>query len=117
MGANVEKQHNGVGMILHARTTFLCYLTTRPHSHFFTTSAFVPLLAAASKSKPSHTAAVINTASISGITRTSQHHIKYNVSKAASIHLTQMLAQELCRPGVQIRVNSISPGKHPNFLL
>lgn len=42
---------------------------------------------------------------MSGITRTSQHHIKYNVSKAASIHLNTLLAQELRQNGVKVRVN------------
>jgi NAD(P)-dependent dehydrogenase (short-subunit alcohol dehydrogenase family) len=87
---------------------------TNVMGHFFTTAAFLPLLSAASRSKPNHTAAVINTASISGITRTSQHHFKYNASKAASIHLTQLLAQELSRPGVRVRVNAISPGIFPS---
>lgn len=85
---------------------------TNVTGHFFTASAFLPLLAAAAR--PGHTAGVINTASISGITRTSQHHIKYNASKAASIHLTQLLAQELRRPGINVRVNSISPGIFPS---
>jgi NAD(P)-dependent dehydrogenase (short-subunit alcohol dehydrogenase family) len=82
--------------------------------HFFSTVAFLPLLAASSASRVGHTAAVINTASMSGITRTSQHHLKYNASKAASLHLTTMLAQELRRPGVRVRVNSISPGIFPS---
>ena len=51
---------------------------------------------------------------MSGITRTSQHHFKYNVSKAADIHLTTLLAQELRRKAVNIRVNSIAPGIFPS---
>jgi NAD(P)-dependent dehydrogenase (short-subunit alcohol dehydrogenase family) len=83
-------------------------------SHFFTTTAFLPLLSAAAKNRPNFRAGVINVASISGITRTSQHQFKYNVSKAAAIHLTQLLAQELRRPGVNVRVNAISPGIFPS---
>ncbi|EMD40343.1 hypothetical protein CERSUDRAFT_130104 [Gelatoporia subvermispora B] len=80
--------------------------------HFFTTVALTPLLAAAQR--PDHTACVINISSMSGITRTSQHHFMYNVSKAADIHLTSLLAQELRRPGVKVRVNSIAPGIFPS---
>ncbi|KAI0650380.1 NAD(P)-binding protein [Trametes meyenii] len=80
--------------------------------YFFTTAAFIPLLSAAARA--GHTASVINIASMSGITRTSQHHFKYNVSKAATIHLSTLLAQELRRPGVKVRVNNISPGIFPS---
>ncbi|KZT29457.1 NAD-P-binding protein [Neolentinus lepideus HHB14362 ss-1] len=82
--------------------------------YFFTTVAFLPLLSAASKVRPSHTAAVINNTSMSGITRTTQHHYKYNVSKGAAIHLNTLLAQELRRPGVKVRVNSVAPGIFPS---
>ncbi|TFY62857.1 hypothetical protein EVG20_g6552 [Dentipellis fragilis] len=82
--------------------------------HFFTTVACIPLLANAKKWKPNHTASVINISSMSGITRTSQHHFKYNVSKSASIHLSNLLAQELRRKAVLVRVNNIAPGIFPS---
>ncbi|KIM76359.1 hypothetical protein PILCRDRAFT_826347 [Piloderma croceum F 1598] len=82
--------------------------------YFFMTAAFMPLLSAASKTRKDFTSSVINITSMSGITRTSQHHFKYNVSKAAAIHLNTLLAQELRRPGVQVRVNSIAPGIFPS---
>lgn len=81
-------------------------------SYFYTTVAFLPLLAAAKR--PDHTASVINISSMSGITRTSQHHFMYNVSKAATIHLNTLLAQELSKPAVHARVNSIAPGIFPS---
>ncbi|KDQ64125.1 hypothetical protein JAAARDRAFT_52118 [Jaapia argillacea MUCL 33604] len=81
---------------------------------FFTTAAFLPLLNAASKVRPGHTGCVINTTSMSGVTRTTQHHYKYNVSKGAAIHLNTLLAQELRRPGVKVRVNSVAPGIFPS---
>ena len=52
--------------------------------------------------------------STSGITRASTHRFMYNVSKAASIQLNNLLAQELRRPGVMVRVNSIAPGVFPS---
>ncbi|KAI0265085.1 NAD-P-binding protein [Gloeopeniophorella convolvens] len=80
--------------------------------HFFTTVAFIPLLA--KTARPGHTAAVINISSMSGIVKNSQHHFKYNVSKGASIHLTTLLAQGLRRSKVNVRVNSIAPGIFPS---
>jgi len=82
--------------------------------HFFTTAAFIPLLAATSSVHQGRTAAIINTSSMSGITRTSQHHFEYNVSKGAAIHLTTLLSQELRRKKTNIRVNSIAPGIFPS---
>ncbi|KAI0682644.1 NAD(P)-binding protein [Earliella scabrosa] len=80
--------------------------------YFFTAAAFLPLLSAAARE--GHTGTVINVTSMSGITRTSQHHFKYNVSKGAAIHLSQLLAQEFRRPGVKVRVNNIAPGIFPS---
>ncbi|KAI0722281.1 NAD(P)-binding protein [Cerioporus squamosus] len=80
--------------------------------YFFTSAAFLPLLSAAARD--GHTGTVINISSMSGITRTSQHHFKYNVSKAATIQLSQLLAQEFRRPGVKVRVNNIAPGIFPS---
>lgn len=82
--------------------------------HFFTTVAFIPWLAAAGKARPGHTGSVINISSMSGITRSTQKQYMYNVSKAASIQLTDLLAQELRRPGVKVRVNGIAPGLFPS---
>ncbi|KAI6130275.1 hypothetical protein EDD16DRAFT_1689653 [Pisolithus croceorrhizus] len=80
---------------------------------FFVSAAFLPLLHAASK-KSHHTGSIINISSISGITHTTQHHVDYNVSKAATIHLTTLLAQEFRRKAVRVRVNSIAPGIFPS---
>ncbi|KAK0443535.1 hypothetical protein EV421DRAFT_1946871 [Armillaria borealis] len=87
---------------------------TNVMGHFFTATAFLPLLSAASNIRSDHTGNVINISSMSGITATSQHHIQYNVSKSASIQLTRLLAQEFKRPGVNVRVNSIAPGIFPS---
>ena len=77
-------------------------------SYYFTTFAFLPLLAAAKTvgnyAEPGN---IINIASISGITLTSQRgQFNYNASKAAVMSLSKQLACELARRGLGIRVNS-----------
>ncbi|KAK0235441.1 hypothetical protein EDD85DRAFT_843032 [Armillaria nabsnona] len=72
---------------------------TNVMGHYFTSAAFLPLLSAASNSRSEHTGT---------------HQFQYNVSKAASIQLTTLLAQEFRRPGVSVRVNSIAPGVFPS---
>jgi NAD(P)-dependent dehydrogenase (short-subunit alcohol dehydrogenase family) len=57
---------------------------------------------------------VINISSISGLVKSPQHHISYNASKAAFIHLTRMLASEIASNGLKIRVNSVAPGVFPS---
>ncbi|KAL5476376.1 hypothetical protein ACEPAI_1935 [Sanghuangporus weigelae] len=81
---------------------------------FFTTVKFLPLLAASAGTKAAHRGAVINITSMSGITRTSQHHFSYNCSKAAAIQLSTLLAQECRRTQVNVRVNNIAPGIFPS---
>ncbi|KAM0786220.1 hypothetical protein ACM66B_007023 [Microbotryomycetes sp. NB124-2] len=83
---------------------------TNLYSPWFVTAAFLPLLVKAREQKsPAEGASVINTTSISGLTKTSQNgqHI-YNSSKAAIVSLTNQLATELVELG--IRVNSLAPG-------
>jgi len=87
---------------------------TNVAGYYFTTVAFIPLLAAATKARHGHSACVINNASMSGTMRSTQNHIQYNVSKSATTHLNTLLAQELRRPGVKIRVNAFSPGYFPS---
>lgn len=84
---------------------------------FFMTTAFLPLLSKGSEKKHGWSSTVINISSISGIVKTAQHHFAYNASKAAAIHLTKMLAQEICgQPSsrLPIRVNNIAPGVFPS---
>jgi NAD(P)-dependent dehydrogenase (short-subunit alcohol dehydrogenase family) len=81
---------------------------------FFTTAAFLPLLQRGSEQEHGWSSTVINTTSISGIVKVSQHHFAYNASKAAAIHLTKMLAHEVTSSGLKIRVNDIAPGVFPS---
>lgn len=89
------------------------YRTNVPQCYFMTT-AFLPLLQAASEHQHGYSGCVINICSISGIVKTAQHHFAYNASKAAVIHLTKMLGWEIASNGLKIRVNSIAPGVFPS---
>lgn len=81
---------------------------------FFTTAAFLPLLQKGSEAERGWSSTVVNVSSISGIVKVAQHHFAYNASKAAAIHLTKMLAQEVASSGLRIRVNNIAPGVFPS---
>lgn len=81
---------------------------------FFMTTAFLPLLQRGSEREHGWSSTVINTSSISGIVKVSQHHFAYNASKAATIHLTKMLAHEVSSSNLRVRVNNIAPGVFPS---
>jgi NAD(P)-dependent dehydrogenase (short-subunit alcohol dehydrogenase family) len=81
---------------------------------FFMTTAFLPLLQKASEHQYGYSGTVINISSISGLVKSSQHHFGYNASKAASVHLTKLLAAEVANNGLKIRINSIAPGVFPS---
>jgi NAD(P)-dependent dehydrogenase (short-subunit alcohol dehydrogenase family) len=87
---------------------------TNVSSVFFMTTAFLPLLDAASNKAPGWSSTVLNITSISGMVKTSQHHPNYNASKGAAIHLNRMLANEIQENGLKIRVNSLAPGVFPS---
>lgn len=81
---------------------------------YFMTTAFLPLLQKATDHQYGYSGTVINISSISGQVKSMQHHPAYNASKAATIHLTRMLANEIATNGLKIRVNSIAPGVFPS---
>jgi len=89
------------------------YRTNVPQC-FFMTTAFLPLLEKATEAEHGYSGTVINISSISGLVKSAQHHFSYNASKAATIHLTRMLASEIAANGLKIRVNSIAPGVFPS---
>jgi len=78
------------------------------------TTAFLPLLQKATDLHHGYSGCVINITSISGLVKISQGHFSYNASKAAEIHLNKMLASEIAKTGLKIRVNSIAPGVFPS---
>jgi NAD(P)-dependent dehydrogenase (short-subunit alcohol dehydrogenase family) len=73
-------------------------------------SKFLPLLDKGTQIEHSWSSTVVNISSISGIVKLAQHHFSYNTSKAAAIHLTNMLAHEVSSSGLKIRINNIAPG-------
>jgi NAD(P)-dependent dehydrogenase (short-subunit alcohol dehydrogenase family) len=81
---------------------------------FFVSVACLPLLVKATEKQYGWSGTIINISSISGIVQSSQHHFGYNASKAAAIHLTKMLASEIAKNEIKIRVNSIAPGVFPS---
>ncbi|KAL8638749.1 MAG: hypothetical protein Q9228_004124, partial [Teloschistes exilis] len=88
---------------------------TNAASHYFVTTAFLPLLARGSEPKhPGYQSCVINISSINGLIRASLSHFASNAAKAATIHVTKMLAVEIARMQLHIRVNSIAPGVFPS---
>jgi NAD(P)-dependent dehydrogenase (short-subunit alcohol dehydrogenase family) len=78
------------------------------------TTAFLPLLQRATDQHHGYSGTVINIASISGLLRISQGHFSYNTSKGAFVHLNKMLAAEVAKAGLKIRINAISPGVFPS---
>ncbi|TQS34866.1 hypothetical protein Golomagni_04735 [Golovinomyces magnicellulatus] len=89
------------------------YRTNVPQLYFMT-MAFLPLLRKSTELHRSFSGTVINISSISGIVHCSQSHFGYNASKAAAIHLTKMLAYEVAKNNLKIRINSIAPGVFPS---
>jgi NAD(P)-dependent dehydrogenase (short-subunit alcohol dehydrogenase family) len=81
---------------------------------YFTTMAFLPLLAHSTEQHEDYSGTVINITSVSGLLKNPQHHPAYNASKSAAIHLTRMLADIVARNRFKIRINSISPGVFPS---
>jgi NAD(P)-dependent dehydrogenase (short-subunit alcohol dehydrogenase family) len=81
---------------------------------YFTTTAFLPLLAHSAEQHKDYSGTVINVTSISGLLKNPQHHPAYNASKSAATHLSRMLADIVARNRFKIRINSISPGVFPS---
>jgi len=81
---------------------------------YLMTTAFLPLLQRATDQHYGYSGTVINIASISGLLRISQGQFSYNTSKGAFIHLNKMLAAEVAKAGLKLRINAISPGVFPS---
>ena len=77
---------------------------------YLMTTAFFPLLQKSTDHHYGYSGCVINITSISGLVRISQGHFSYNASKGAQVHLNKLLATEIAKAGLKIRVNNIAPG-------
>jgi len=88
-------------------------LRTNTTALFFTSMAFLPLLAKGGKKTPGYTSSIVNVTSISGAMKgSSGGQFAYGTSKAAATHLSRMLAATFAETGV--RVNVIAPGLFPS---
>ncbi|KAF2273277.1 short chain dehydrogenase/reductase family [Westerdykella ornata] len=81
---------------------------------FMMATAFLPLLAKSTEAQHGWSATVVNITSISGTIRISQGHFSYNASKGAAVHLNKLLAAEIAKAGIKVRVNAIAPGVFPS---
>ncbi|KAI0647697.1 short-chain dehydrogenase [Trametes meyenii] len=79
-------------------------------SAFFVTTAFLGLLANGTEDDSTYTSSVINITSVSGLSKLAQNHFAYNSSKAATSHLTKMMATEFALKKIPVRVCAIAPG-------
>jgi len=82
-------------------------------SHYFTSLAFLPLLAQGTKQRKGFSSCIVNTASISGLIKASSgSQYAYAASKAADIHLIRMLALQFTK--LKVRVLGVLPGVFPS---
>ncbi|CBX93260.1 hypothetical protein IAQ61_008973 [Plenodomus lingam] len=81
---------------------------------FLMSMAFLPLVNKSTEANKGYSGTIVNISSLSGHIRISQGHFAYNSSKGAAIHLNRMLAAEIAKCGVKVRVNSIAPGVFPS---
>jgi len=81
---------------------------------FLMSTAFLPLIQKSTETHKGYSGTIVNITSISGHIRISQSHFSYNASKGAAIHLNKMLATEIAKNGIKVRVNSIAPGVFPS---
>ncbi|RYP76881.1 hypothetical protein DL769_003536 [Monosporascus sp. CRB-8-3] len=78
-------------------------------------AAFLRLLGKSISSPTGKMGSVINTTSNSGLLRMSEgSQLAYNVSKAASVHMTRQLAFDFSHQNIKVRVNGIAPGWFPS---
>ena len=92
---------------------FLETYQTNVMGQYFMSMAFLPLLARGTKAVPGYSSSVVNVSSMSGAMKNSSGgQFAYASSKAASTHLSRMLATVF--KDVKVRVNVIAPGVFPS---
>lgn len=86
---------------------------TNVTAQYFMSMAMLPLLAKGGSRTPGYSSSVVNVSSISGAMKgSSMGQFAYASSKAASTHLSRMLATMF--KDVKVRVNVIAPGVFPS---
>jgi NAD(P)-dependent dehydrogenase (short-subunit alcohol dehydrogenase family) len=86
---------------------------TNVAAQYYMSMAFLPLLAKGREATPGYTSSVVNVSSISGAMKGSSNgQFAYASSKAASTHLSRMLATTF--KDTKVRVNVIAPGLFPS---
>ena len=84
-------------------------------SQFFVAAKFLPQLQKGSDKQRGWSSTILFISSISGLIQHFQKHAAYNASKAATVHLTRMLAAEVASYNdFPIRVNGLAPGVVPS---
>ncbi|KAL1305724.1 hypothetical protein AAFC00_007310 [Neodothiora populina] len=88
-------------------------LKTNVTAGYWTSMAFLPLLAKGGKTTPGYSSSIVNVSSISGAMKgNSAGQFSYATSKAAFTHLSRMMATVFA--DVKVRVNVIAPGVFPS---
>ncbi|KAL1720454.1 hypothetical protein EV715DRAFT_289418 [Schizophyllum commune] len=107
---NHDPEAFGMGLFQEDQGEWEHIFAINAYSPFFVTSAFMGLLAEGAERHGAWTANVINITSMSASIKVAQDHFAYNSAKAANTHLTKMLATELARRKIPVRVNALAPG-------
>lgn len=88
-------------------------MKTNVAAGYWTSMAFLPMLAKGSERTKGYSSSIVNVSSISGAMKgSSAGQFAYATSKAAFTHLSRMLATTFA--GVKVRVNVIAPGIFPS---
>ncbi|KAL1692670.1 hypothetical protein GGG16DRAFT_111984 [Schizophyllum commune] len=100
----------GAGLFAEDHGGWASVFAVNAESTFFVTTAFLGLLAEGSARHGAYTASVINITSMCASSKIAQAHFAYNATKAAATHITRMLATELARRKIPVRINALAPG-------
>ncbi|KAL5344869.1 hypothetical protein ACLOAV_010266 [Pseudogymnoascus australis] len=93
------------------QTNWISTFNTNVSAMYFTTVAFLPLLQKCSSGGDDQPSVIV-VASMSGLQSRLSGYFSYSASKAATIHLSKMMAYEFKE--FNVRVNCIAPGYFPS---
>ncbi|KFX92809.1 hypothetical protein O988_07113 [Pseudogymnoascus sp. VKM F-3808] len=94
------------------QTNWISTFNTNVSAMYFTTVAFLPLLQKCSSGGDAQPSVIV-VASMSGLQSRLSGYFSYSASKAATIHLSKMMAYEFKE--FNVRVNCIAPGYFPSY--